>query len=229
VERGPNCDCTFNSERLCDDCQDLLFLNIQEGVYSFPESEWADISDSAKDLVSNLLVRDPRSRLATDQILEHPWIVDVESQMMPVLCRSQTMPVMCHRNDSGPSSSPLQFDMSPVNSLPSNYYGSNSDLEDSSPVQSSFNKKISSNCRSVTTTLSETIFHLDLSDEGVGSWKDTEEHKKATWAGLRYPIESGLAKRRALKLQRLSTGSNDSGNISSSSPPSRPQLLQTDK
>ena len=132
-------------------------------------------------------------------------------------------------NDSGPSSSPLQFDMSPVNSLPSNYYGSNSDLEDSSPMQSSFNKKISSNCRSVTTTLSETIFHLDLSDEGVGSWKDTEEHKKATWAGLGYPIECGLAKRRALKLQRLSTGSNDSGNISSSSPPSRPQLLQTDK
>lgn len=43
--------------------------------YSFDEMAWASISESAKDLVSKLLVADSRKRYTAEQILDHPWIV----------------------------------------------------------------------------------------------------------------------------------------------------------
>jgi len=51
-----------------------LFAKIKEGKFEFPSPYWDDISDSAKDLISSLLVVDPASRLNADSILTHPWV-----------------------------------------------------------------------------------------------------------------------------------------------------------
>lgn len=54
--------------------QDMLFKIIQDGVFCFPEREWADISDDAKDLICHLLKREPRRRYSAKEVLDHPWI-----------------------------------------------------------------------------------------------------------------------------------------------------------
>ena len=62
----------------------MLFQCIQDGKFSFPESEWSEISDEARDLVQHLLVRDPQKRYSADQVLDHQWI-----HMQDMLPRSQ--------------------------------------------------------------------------------------------------------------------------------------------
>ena len=57
--------------------QNTLFESIQEGIYAFPEKDWAHISSSAKDLISKLLVRDAKNRLSASQVLRHPWVQGV--------------------------------------------------------------------------------------------------------------------------------------------------------
>lgn len=52
----------------------MLFKRIQDGVFSFPERDWADISDNVKDLICNLLKRDPRRRYSAADVLSHQWI-----------------------------------------------------------------------------------------------------------------------------------------------------------
>lgn len=66
--------------RLCgfppfyDDNNSKLFQLIKAGTYDFPSPYWDDISDLAKDLISKLLVVDPKHRLDADGIMAHPWI-----------------------------------------------------------------------------------------------------------------------------------------------------------
>ncbi|XP_063056778.1 MAP kinase-interacting serine/threonine-protein kinase 2b [Engraulis encrasicolus] len=67
-------DCGWEMGEPCHACQNTLFESIQEGKYEFPESEWAHISSSAKDLISKLLVRDAKLRLSAAQVLQHPWV-----------------------------------------------------------------------------------------------------------------------------------------------------------
>ncbi|KAH9584854.1 calcium calmodulin-dependent protein kinase type 1G [Schistosoma haematobium] len=42
--------------------------------YEFDSPYWDNISDSAKDFISNLLQKDPKKRYSCVQALEHPWI-----------------------------------------------------------------------------------------------------------------------------------------------------------
>ncbi|XP_017062112.1 probable serine/threonine-protein kinase MARK-C isoform X2 [Drosophila ficusphila] len=71
-----NCgeDCGWNRGENCRTCQELLFESIQQGHFSFPEAEWHDVSEEAKDLISNLLVKQASSRLSAEAVLNHPWI-----------------------------------------------------------------------------------------------------------------------------------------------------------
>ncbi|ESN94036.1 hypothetical protein HELRODRAFT_87686 [Helobdella robusta] len=71
-----NCgdSCGWENGGACTACQDILFDNIQLGIYDFPEKEWSSISMSAKDLISHLLVRNPAERYSTEEVLQHPWI-----------------------------------------------------------------------------------------------------------------------------------------------------------
>eukprot|EP01064_Diplonema_japonicum_P016121 TRINITY_DN24132_c0_g1_i1.p1 TRINITY_DN24132_c0_g1~~TRINITY_DN24132_c0_g1_i1.p1 ORF type:complete len:472 (+),score=110.09 TRINITY_DN24132_c0_g1_i1:44-1417(+) len=51
------------------------FKNIVRGVYAFPPNRvWGVITDSAKDLISKLLVLDPADRLSAREALQHPWL-----------------------------------------------------------------------------------------------------------------------------------------------------------
>jgi len=56
------------------DSAPALFKKIMDVKYDFDDSVWDDISDSAKDLIRNLLVKDPSKRYTAQQCLTHPWI-----------------------------------------------------------------------------------------------------------------------------------------------------------
>jgi len=51
-----------------------LFRLIKKGRYVFHEQYWGSISDDAKDLVSKLLVVDPKDRLTASEALQTDWM-----------------------------------------------------------------------------------------------------------------------------------------------------------
>ncbi|XP_006890722.1 PREDICTED: serine/threonine-protein kinase DCLK3 [Elephantulus edwardii] len=66
--------CGFPPFRSPDRDQDELFNIIQLGHFEFLSPYWDNISEAAKDLVSHLLVVDPKKRYTAQQVLQHPWI-----------------------------------------------------------------------------------------------------------------------------------------------------------
>ncbi|XDV53270.1 hypothetical protein PO909_021825 [Leuciscus waleckii] len=57
-----------------DENDSKLFEQILKAEYEFDSPYWDDISDSAKDFISNLMQKDPEKRLSCDEALLHPWI-----------------------------------------------------------------------------------------------------------------------------------------------------------
>ncbi|CAF0852387.1 unnamed protein product [Rotaria sordida] len=53
--------------------QHLMFRMIMDGQYTMTGSEWDDVSEIAKDLISHLLVIDPAERYTALQALQHPF------------------------------------------------------------------------------------------------------------------------------------------------------------
>ena len=51
-----------------------LFDKIIKAEYDFPEPEWTEISEHAKDFIRHLLVKDPRKRMTGEECLAHPWL-----------------------------------------------------------------------------------------------------------------------------------------------------------
>ncbi|PWA89951.1 calcium-dependent protein kinase [Artemisia annua] len=51
-----------------------IFDAILEGEIDFESDPWPKISRSAKDLVRKMLTQDPRKRITSAQVLEHPWL-----------------------------------------------------------------------------------------------------------------------------------------------------------
>ncbi|OWZ22298.1 CAMK/CAMKL protein kinase [Phytophthora megakarya] len=60
-----------------DENNAALFQSIKSGVYDYPSPYWDCVSDSAKDLISRLLVVDPKKRFTAQQVLDHPWVADI--------------------------------------------------------------------------------------------------------------------------------------------------------
>ena len=52
-----------------------LFNNIKTKPVSFSKPEWRRISDNAKDLIRNLLEKNPNKRFNARKALDHPWII----------------------------------------------------------------------------------------------------------------------------------------------------------
>ncbi|XP_018600100.2 MAP kinase-activated protein kinase 3 [Scleropages formosus] len=47
---------------------------IRMGQYEYPNPEWADVSEEAKQLINQLLKTDPNERMTITQFMNHPWI-----------------------------------------------------------------------------------------------------------------------------------------------------------
>jgi len=54
--------------------QPALFERIIRAEYDFPDPEWSNISETAKDFIRNLLVIDAKKRLTVEQCLDHPFV-----------------------------------------------------------------------------------------------------------------------------------------------------------
>ncbi|XP_020225353.1 calcium-dependent protein kinase 26 [Cajanus cajan] len=51
-----------------------VFEEVLHGDLNFSSDPWSNISESAKDLVRKMLVKDPRKRITAHEVLRHPWI-----------------------------------------------------------------------------------------------------------------------------------------------------------
>ena len=51
-----------------------LFKKIMDVKYDFDDPSWEDVSDDAKELIRNLLVKDPKERYSARQCLEDTWV-----------------------------------------------------------------------------------------------------------------------------------------------------------
>ncbi|KAK8960702.1 Calcium-dependent protein kinase isoform 2 [Platanthera guangdongensis] len=62
-----------------------IFDAIMQGVIDFESAPWPSISRSAKDLVRKMLNPDPKKRITSAQVLDHPWIrEDGEASDKPI-------------------------------------------------------------------------------------------------------------------------------------------------
>lgn len=59
-----------------------LYSIIKKGEFSFGASQWAGISDSAKDLIRALLVLDPLRRATAEHVLSHPWLLQKDPDII---------------------------------------------------------------------------------------------------------------------------------------------------
>ncbi|KAG0547269.1 hypothetical protein BDA96_01G065300 [Sorghum bicolor] len=53
---------------------DGIFEQVLKGELDFSSEPWPSISESAKDLVRKMLIRDPKKRLTAHEALCHPWV-----------------------------------------------------------------------------------------------------------------------------------------------------------
>jgi len=50
---------------------------VRIGKFSFSDPCWNNISDKAKDLITQLLTYDPEKRPSAEEALQHPWITEM--------------------------------------------------------------------------------------------------------------------------------------------------------
>jgi len=54
--------------------QKELFENIMNGTYDFPDPEWTDVSEGAKDFIKKILIVDPEKRATAEECLHDEWV-----------------------------------------------------------------------------------------------------------------------------------------------------------
>jgi len=62
------------------DEEELLLKQVAEARYEFFENEWKNISADAKDIITRLLVVDPKKRMTMTELLEHAWVKDAAAK-----------------------------------------------------------------------------------------------------------------------------------------------------
>jgi len=67
----------------------ILFETIMKGTYHFHSPYWDGISKEAKDLISKLLVVDPKQRLTAEQALQHDWFQKAVDKALPADMRKK--------------------------------------------------------------------------------------------------------------------------------------------
>ena len=91
-----------------------------KGKFAFkPEDRWRNVSPSAKDLISKLLVVDATKRLTVQQVREHPWCAEAVNKCaanLPTI-KPKTKPT-----DQGKSSGTTVGHFNLPSSLPSSIF-----------------------------------------------------------------------------------------------------------
>ena len=54
--------------------QDMLFDQIISGKFDFGGRQWAEVSDTAKDLITAMLNTEQSERMTAQQVLKHEWL-----------------------------------------------------------------------------------------------------------------------------------------------------------
>jgi len=49
---------------------------ILKGLYTFPDEFWSEVSETAKDLIRQMMCVDPNKRLTMAGVLQHPWLAN---------------------------------------------------------------------------------------------------------------------------------------------------------
>lgn len=57
-----------------EDNAPALFRKIIDAEYDFDDPIWNEVSEDAKNLIRNLLIKDPEKRLTAKQVLQHTWL-----------------------------------------------------------------------------------------------------------------------------------------------------------
>ncbi|XP_035243871.1 MAP kinase-activated protein kinase 2 isoform X2 [Anguilla anguilla] len=57
---------------------------IRMGQYEFPNPEWADVSEQARQLIRTLLKTEPTQRMTITEFMNHPWINSMEVPQTPL-------------------------------------------------------------------------------------------------------------------------------------------------
>ncbi|PNF36721.1 MAP kinase-interacting serine/threonine-protein kinase 1 [Cryptotermes secundus] len=120
-------DCGWERGENCQACQELLFTSIHEGFYDFPEREWADISEEAKDLIRSLLVKEASRRLSAECVLTHPWM-STDSSRSNLTARSLITPYIIRRNNSARELSEFAESAMAVNRVVLQHFSMNLEL-----------------------------------------------------------------------------------------------------
>lgn len=61
-----------------------IFDAILQGEIDFESPPWPSISNNAKDLVRKMLTQDPKKRITSNQVLQHPWLREGEASDKPI-------------------------------------------------------------------------------------------------------------------------------------------------
>jgi serine/threonine protein kinase len=241
-----NRDCGFDDGEACEDCQELLFKCIQQGVYKFSGREWDDVSEEAKDLIQHLLVKNPYQRYTAEQVLRHPWLAK-ESSQAPLVT-----PFMLSRNNSVRELGVFAETANAVNRLIQRHLSINEICSTAAAVVAA--GSIASSMLSVgdndfqqaydnsdetedtadtpsfriTSPRERGIFHLGISDDddvGIGRLSEEDDcyeeglTEDVLWMKLSAPQNSNLLKRRNYQMQHVSESSVDSGTVSAGASP----------
>lgn len=51
-----------------------IFKNVLQQKLRFEERDWKNISDEAKDLISKMLDKNPKTRISSHDCQNHPWL-----------------------------------------------------------------------------------------------------------------------------------------------------------
>ncbi|XP_008202852.1 serine/threonine-protein kinase GA29083 [Nasonia vitripennis] len=73
--------CGFPPFVSTDNEQEKLFERILCGQYEFTSPYWDNISQSAKELISNMLQAQPELRFSAEDVLDHPWLLEANQQI----------------------------------------------------------------------------------------------------------------------------------------------------
>ncbi|XP_076023117.1 MAP kinase-activated protein kinase 2-like isoform X2 [Genypterus blacodes] len=57
---------------------------IRNGQYEFPNPEWSDVPEEAKQLICHLLKTEPTQRMSITEFMNHPWINSMEVPQTPL-------------------------------------------------------------------------------------------------------------------------------------------------